>query len=353
LEEVMTAPIIVDAHQDIAWNRLALKRDLFESVVEKRSREGPHPAHGEGTALVGFPELVAANVRVVFATLYVAPERPDRAPFGKTYSSPEQAHDQAWEQLQYYVSLASDPRVTLIAKRADLEEVVMAPAYRLGLLLLMEGADPIVEPAQVADWYRAGVRIVGTSWSKTRYAGGTGAPGGLTSLGRDLLAQMEQVGMVLDVSHMAEQSFYEAIDLFHGPVIASHSNSRAFVDTDRQLTDDMIRKLVARNGVIGSVIYNRFLQAHWEKGMPKDAVGLEDVVRHIRHVCELAGDTLHAGIGTDFDGGFGTESVPRELESIADLPKLAKVLSKEWSPADAANILGENWIRFLRRVLPE
>jgi membrane dipeptidase len=349
----MSSPIVVDGHEDIAYNRFTLNRDLFESVAEKRTREGPQPVHGKGSATVGYPELMLGNVRIVFATLYVAPDRPDRAPFGKTYSNPQQAHDQAWEQLQYYISLASDPRVTLITRRADLDDVISSPDPRLGLVVLMEGADPVVQPNEVSEWFDAGVRIVGTSWGKTRYAGGTGEPGGLTQLGRELLAEMERAGMVLDVSHMAEQSFFEALDLFHGPVMASHSNCRAFVDTDRQLSDEMIRALVARDGVVGTVVYNRFLQAGWDKKMGKDAVGLEDVVRHMRHVCDLALDALHVAIGSDLDGGFGNESIPREIDTVADLQKLGEVLARDLSSADVSNIMGGNWIRFLRRVLPQ
>ena len=353
MEESILSPIIVDGHEDIAYNRFVLSRDLFESVAEKRAREGPQPVHGGGSATVGYPELMLGNVRIVFATLYAAPERPGRAEFGKTYSSQQQAHDQAWEQLQYYISIASDPRVTLITRRADLDRVISSPNPGLGLVVLMEGADPIVQPKEVSEWFDAGVRIVGTSWGKTRYAGGTGAPGGLSQLGRELLAEMEGAGMVLDISHMAEQSFFEALDLFHGSMMASHSNCRAFVDTDRQLSDEMIRALVTRDGVIGTVVYNRFLQAGWDKKMGKDAVGLEDVVRHIRHVCDLAGDTLHAAIGSDFDGGFGNESTPREIDTVADLQKLDAVLARDLTNEDVSNILGENWIRFLRRVLPE
>jgi membrane dipeptidase len=293
------------------------------------------------------------NVRIVFATLYVVPDRPDRVALGKAYSDPQQAHDQAWEQLQYYLSLASDARVTMITRRGDLDSVINSPDPQLGVVVLMEGADPIVQPKDVLEWFNAGIRIVGPSWGKTRYAGGTGAPGGLSQLGQELLAEMQRTGMVLDVSHMAEQSFFEALDLFHGPMIASHSNCRALVDTDRQLSDEMIRALVLRDGVIGTVISNRFLRAGWDMKMGKDTVGLEDVVRHIRHVCNLAGDTLHAAIGSDFDGGFGKESTPREIDTIADLQKLDTVLSPDLSKLDVSNILGENWVRFLRRALPQ
>jgi membrane dipeptidase len=349
----MSLPIVVDGHEDIAWNRLALNRDFFESVAEKRTREGLQPAHGQGNATLGYPELKQGNVRIAFATLYAAPTRPDRTALGKSYSNPQQAHDQALEQLQYYVSLTSDSRVTLITCQTELDRVINSPDYRLGLVMLMEGADPIAQPAEVSEWFDAGVRIIGPSWGKTRYAGGTGAPGGLSQLGQELLTEMERVGIALDVSHMAEQSFFEALDLFHGSVMASHSNCRAFVDTDRQLSDDMIRAMIARDGVIGTVMYNRFLQAGWEKNTGKDAVGLQDVVRHMKHVCDLAGNSLHAAIGSDFDGGFGNESTPREIDTVADLQKLGTSLARDLGDADASNILGRNWIRFLKQSLPK
>jgi len=351
---ITQSPIIVDAHQDIAWNKVALDRDFFESVAEKRAREGASPAHGEGSALVGFPELLAGNVRVVFATIYVAQARPDRTAWGKTYSTSQEAHDQAMEQVAYYAMLATDPRASLITTRTDLDRVVNVGEPRVGLVMLMEGADPIVSPEQTQEWFDAGVRIVGPAWQQTRYSGGTHAPGPLTELGRALMPQLERAGLILDISHMAEQSFWDALELFHDVVIASHSNCRAFVNTDRQLSDEMIRAIIVRDGVIGVVLYNRFLQAGWDKSAQKDAVTLADAVRHMRHICDLAGDARHIGIGTDFDGGFGMESAPREIDTVADLPKLGDALSAaSFSDADIANILGGNWIRLLRRALPE
>ena len=347
--------LIVDAHQDIAWNRIALNRDFWESVAEKRAREGAIPAHGEGSALIGFPELIAGNVRVIFATIYVAKARPDRTAWGKTYATPQEAHDQAMEQLAYYALLAMDPRVSLITTRGDLDRVLESREPKVGLVILMEGADPIVAPEQTPEWFDAGVRIVGPAWSQTRYSGGTRAPGPLTDLGRALMPQLERAGMMLDASHMAEQSLFEALDLFGGAVIASHSNCRAFInpDADRQLSDAMIRTMIARDGVIGTVLYNRFIKEGWDRSAQKDAVTLADAVRHMQHICDLAGDAHHVGIGTDFDGGFGMESAPREIDTVADLQKLGDSLSAaSFCDADIANILGGNWVRLLQRALP-
>lgn len=349
----MTAPMIVDAHEDIAWNKTQLGRDLLESTIDKRRREGDSPAHGQGTATLGLAELLAGNVRLVFATLYASPHRSDRPAWYKMYRTPDEAYVQAMEQLAYYALLAGDPRVSIITSRGDLERLVGAAHPQLGLVLLMEGADPILEPAQVQEWFDSGVRIVGPSWHKTRYAGGTGEPGGLSSLGRELMVQMERVGLLLDTSHMAEQSFFEALELYHGPIIASHSNCRVFVNTDRQLSDAMIRAIVGREGVIGTVLYNRFLRADWDQSAKKETVNLEDVVRQIRHICDLAGDARHVGIGSDLDGGFGKESAPREIDTVADLQRLADALAPVFGDEDVLSVLGGNWIRVLRRALPE
>ncbi len=350
----MSTSIIVDAHQDIAWNKITLGRDFFESVAQKRAREGAVPAHGEGSAILGFDELLAANVRVIFSTIYVAKARPDRTGWGKTYTTPQEAHDQAMEELAYYRLLATDPRVSIITTRADLERVLESDKPKIGLVILMEGADPIIEPAQVEEWFERGVRVVGTSWKETRYAGGTEAPTGLTKLGRVLLPRMAEIGMILDTSHMSEQAFFESLDIFGGTLIASHSNCRAYVDTDRQLSDAMIREIVRRDGVIGAVIYNRFIKAGWEKGARKEDVTLAGLVRHIERICDIAGDALHVGIGSDFDGGYGAESIPVELQSVADLPRLADALgAAHFSDSDIENVLGGNWIRLLKRALPD
>jgi membrane dipeptidase len=345
---------IVDGHLDIAWNKFALQRDFLESAADKRAREGASPAHGEGSALVGLPDLLAGNVRIIFATTFVAPARPNRTEWGRAYSTPQEAHDQAMEQIAYYSLLAMNPRISLITTRGDLERVLAAPEPQVGIVILMEGADPIVEPAQTSEWFDAGVRIVGPAWTQTRYAGGTHAPGPLTELGRALMPQLERAGMILDTSHLAEQSFWDALELFGGAVIASHSNCRALVNTDRHLSDAMIRAIVERDGVIGTVLYGGFLKAGWDKSAKKDALTLADAVLHIQHVCDLAGDARHIGIGSDFDGGFGMESVPREMDTIADLQKFGDALSAAaFSDADIANILGGNWVRLLRRALPK
>jgi membrane dipeptidase len=216
----------------------------------------------------------------------------------------------------------------------------------------MEGADPILEPKQFEEWYERGVRIVGTSWQATRYAGGTGEPGGLTDLGRELLEIMADFNAILDLSHMAEQACMESLDRYEGIVIASHSNPRHFCNTDRHLTDEAIRRLAERDGVMGIVLYNRFLTNDWKKGDPRSKVPLATVIAAIDYVCQLTGSASHVGIGTDFDGGFGVESIPEGLDTVGDLLEIGKALrAKGYAEADIEAVLGANMLRKLRQAL--
>lgn len=349
----MKAPyLIVDAHEDLAFNAIVLGRDPRRSVAETRAQEPPKGV--DGIATVGLPEFLAGNVRIVFGTLYVSPHT-NPNPAGKTYQTPEQAEALAQEQLAFYALLAADPRVSLITNRADLKRVVESPEPRLGIVILMEGADPIVKPQDVTKWQEGGVRLIGPAWSQTRYSGGTGKPGPLTPLGKELMREMSRAKLILDTSHMAEESFMQALDLFQGTVVASHSNVRKFVPTDRQLSDEMIRALVKRDGVIGAVFYNQFLQYQWrQNGADKNAVTFARVIEHMKYICDLAGSTRHCGIGTDFDGGFGMEATPKEIDTVSDLQKFGGALADAgFSDADIRGIMGGNWLRVLERALPQ
>lgn len=343
--------LIVDAHEDLSYNALNLGRDLHRTAYETRASEPDKPKGGVAT--VGLDDFLKGNVRVIFGTIYVSPEGGSNVP-GKTYKLAEEAEAQAEEQLAFYAMLAGDPQISLITSQTDLERVVNSTEPRLGIVILMEGADPIVQPNDARKWFEGGVRIVGPAWSQTRYSGGTGKPGPLTDLGKELMPALATAGLILDVSHMAEESFFQALDLFEGTVIASHSNVRAIVPTDRQLSDDMIRALIKRDAVIGLVFYNQFLKHEWRQaGADKAAVTFATVIDHIKHIANLAGSTRHSGIGTDFDGGFGMESTPKEIDTVTDLQKFADALAAaKFSDAEIRGIMGENWLRILRRGLP-
>jgi membrane dipeptidase len=306
-----------------------------------------------GGATTSFPDLIRGNVRIVFGTLWV---NPCRSAFSSKpcYSTAEEAHSQALEQLDYYKRLERQGTISIIRTRRDLEDVLSPASSKIGLVVLMEGADPIKTPKETQEWFDAGVRIIGPAWGATRYCGGTKQPGPLTKEGRELVEEMEKTGLILDCSHFAEQSFFEALDEFNGHVIASHSNCRIYCPTDRQLSDEMIRKLTSKGGVIGTVLYNAFLDGTWQKGKPKSAVTLSQVVKNIVHVSDVSGNRRSSGIGSDFDGGFGYESVPLELNTAEDLYKIGQALRTQghFSESEAADVLGGNFLRILREALP-
>lgn len=360
----MTTTIILDAHLDIAWNYLGNGRDFLHSVADKRAREAQSPTQAQdGTTTVSLPDALAGNVGIIFATLYTCPDWARMFANDIVYATPQEAHNQASQQLGYYETLFAHPQIAPVRTLADLHAVQATwqrpPAERtLGVVVLMEGADPIITPADFAAWYGRGVRAVGLAWSETRYSGGTiyhgrGA-GGLTPLGRELLVEMAKHNAILDLSHMAEEAYLEAVDRYEGVLIASHSNPRRFRNSDRHLSDDMIKKLVARDGVIGLVPFNNFLNDNPDIAKDRTKTPVRRYVDAIDTVCQLAGNTRHAGIGTDFDGGFGREKIPFEMDSIASLPLIAEELGRRNYPAEAVEaICSGNFLRMLARSLPQ
>jgi membrane dipeptidase len=222
--------------------------------------------------------------------------------------------------------------------------------------MLMEGADGIRTIGELEEWWERGVRIIGPAWMSTRYCGGTREPGPLTKDGRALLEAMAPIGFSLDLSHMAWESALEALDLFDGPIIASHANALKQVEngtSNRFLTDEIIEGIIQRNGVIGIVPFNRFLIQGWKNSDPRSDCPLDMVAAQIDYICQKAGSTRHVGFGTDFDGGFGLQHIPPELDTIADLHLVAPLLeARGYSQNDITAIFGGNWIETLRRTLP-
>ena len=360
--------LIIDAHEDIAYNALALSRDIRSSVHETRTREEREGVNrGEdgtgGIAMSGLPQLRSGGFAVVFGVIFAFPMHAATccdSSYPQSYTNAEEAHVVARQQMDYYKELVQEPGVSLVLTQQDLARTLAAwehsspddPQRPLGIVPLMEGADPIRTPEEATQWYADGLRIVGLAWQQTRYSGGTAAPGPLTPDGRALLREMERVGLILDTTHLAEESFWEALEYFHGPVLASHSNCRVFTPGDRQLSDDMIRALAERDGVIGIVPFNKFLTGAWTR-QRRVPVALEQMVRHIDHICQLTGDALHVGIGSDIDGGFGRDETPVELDTVADIAKLADALLEDgYSEDDVMNIMGGNWRRLLEHALP-
>jgi membrane dipeptidase len=367
-------PLIVDAHADLAWNMLTYGRNYTRSAAETRELEaGSIAVEQNGDTLLGWPEYQRGRVCVVFSTLYASPQRAQLFENEtQVYKTADEAYRLYREQLfSYHRLVDSDPdKYRLIRSSSDLNLLLgqwqdsnpkrYSPGedgFPVGLVVLMEGGDGIRDFAELEEWHEHGVRLIGPAWAGTRFCGGTREPGPLTDEGRELFGAMADYNFILDLSHMDEPAAVEALDIYQGPVVATHANCLALLPgyaTNRQLSDRVIRGVIERDGVIGLVPYNIFLKSGWtRKSGRREEVHIDAFVAHIDHVCQLAGDSLHAGIGTDFDGGFGLQSVPPEIDTIADLQNLVSLLlARGYSETDAGNILGENWLRRLKRELP-
>ncbi len=355
--------LIVDAHLDLAWNALQWERDLLLSVYTIRTQEDQMAGRGRAKGTVALPEMRRGRVALSFATMLA---RSTGIPASHLdYRSPTQAYGIARGQLAYYRALEQEGHVRVITDLAGLDRHIAEweaweaadgdpdEAPPLGFVLSMEGADPILNPGQLEEWWEAGLRLLGiTHYGPGRYAGGTGTELGLTELGPPLLAEMERLGVLLDLTHCSDQAFWQALERYHGPVLASHNNCRALVPHQRQFSDDQVRAIIQRDGVIGVAFDAWMLQPGWVKGeSTNEGVFIAHVVDHIDHICQLAGDSRHVGIGTDLDGGFGREQSPCDLDTIADLQRLPELLAERgYEEADIAAILHGNWIRLLRRA---
>jgi membrane dipeptidase len=356
-------PLIVDAHLDLAWNAIDWNRDLKQPVAEIRRREteGQIPGKGRGEGTVSFPDLRRGRVGLFIATLLARLHRPGMMPAFSRYDSMDAAYAATMGQLHYYQALVEQGQLRWIKDAAGLEAHVRswaegdADKEPLGFILSMEGADPVLYPEQVRQWWDAGLRIIGPAhYGVSPYAHGTGTEGGLFPRGPALLREMERVGMILDVTHLSDQCFDEALDLYSGPVLASHHNCRALVPDQRQLTDEQIKRLIGRGAVIGAAFDTWMLVPGWVRGQTTPAetgVTMSTVVDHIDRVCQLAGDSRHAAFGTDLDGGFGKEQSPLDLDTIADLQAIPDLLRKRgYKEDDVRAILHGNWVRFFREA---
>jgi len=343
----MESTFIIDAHLDLAMNALRYGRDLRWSVSAIREKEAAAPVPG-GTCTVSLPELRQGGIGLVFASVWTEPQE-----------DAEQEYRQAQEQLAYYRDLEAQGEVAVITGRDRLNAHLQqwaepAPDHPVGLILSLEGAGALRSPGEVGEWYEAGLRVLGPAWyGRNRYVHGTGYPGPLTDQGRELLRAMEEVGLLLDLSHLAEESFYQALDAFSGTLLCSHSNCRSLVPGDRQISDHMISQVIERDGVIGVAMDCWMLKPGWVKGDSNLAVSLSDYVNHLDHVCQLAGDSAHAALGTDLDGNFGREQSPHDLDTIADLAKIPALLqARGYRDSDIAAILHGNWQRLLSTAWP-
>lgn len=343
-------------------NALEWNRDLRWPLAEIRAREkGKTDLPDRGKGVVSFPELRKGKVGLVVATQiarYVAPGNPLPG-----WHSPEQAWAQTQGQLAWYRSLEEAGELTPITDLAALENHWQRWANPkadeekkpIGYILSLEGADSLVTIGHLERAYRQGLRAVGPAhYGPGRYANGTDATGGLGPPGKALLQEMERLNLILDVTHLCDDAFWDALDNFRGPVWASHNNCRSLVNHNRQFTDNQLKELINRGAVIGVAFDAWMLVPHWVRGQSTPRAlncSLHTVLDHLDHICQLAGNARHVGIGSDLDGAFGQEQCPYDLETIADLQKIPDLLAhRGYTPGDIQNVMHGNWLRFLRRI---
>jgi membrane dipeptidase len=345
--------LLFDGHLDLAMNALDWNRDLGLSVAETRRAETGMTQKGRGRGTVSFPEMRAGEVGLCIATVIARVHVPGNPLPG--YRTPEIAFAAAQGQLAWYRMLEEQGVLRLLedaaALDAHLRDWESNPAAPLGVILTMEGADPLVYPEQVHRWRADGLRALGLShYGVGRYAYGTSTPGPLTDLGRAVLPEARAAGLVLDLTHLADEAFWQALELWDGPIQCSHQACRALVPGDRQMDDDQLRAVIQRGGVVGAPLDAWMLTPGWVRGETgNEACSLEMFVDHIQHVCELAGNSRHAAIGTDLDGGYGQEQTPHDLDTIADLQRLPGLLrARGFDDEDVRNVMHGNLVRLFR-----
>jgi membrane dipeptidase len=347
---------------------LAFDRDYTRPALETRRLEtgvdAPALQH-QGHTLLGWQEYQQGRVAIIFSTLFVTPARSRQSWETIFYTDFNEAHRLYRRQLDLYHELTDrhNEHFRLIGTRADLEAALAhwadasAETHPVGLVPLMEGAEGIRSPGELDLWWESGVRIIGLAWDGTRYCGGTREPGPLTEDGRLLLKAMAGIGFTLDISHMDELSARQSLDLYPGPIIASHANAAAVIPEytgNRHLSDEVIKALIGRDGIMGLVLNCHFLNYGWKKGDPRENISLEMAAAHVDHICQMGGSTRNVGFGSDFDGGFGVDAVPGDVDTVADLQKLAPILgAKGYKDEEIAAIFGGNWIRHLQTHLPQ
>lgn len=354
-ESEMNALPIVDGHLDLAENVTLFGRDLTASAMEIRAKE----RRTSRQATVSLPELERGGIAVVCATVtagfLAADVGASFEPRSAIYHTPAEAEAQALTQITLYEQWHSQGRVRLLKSANDLDDHLALWQHdrKPGLVLLMEGADPIVHVRDLPKWWGRGVRMIGLTYGDTAYGSGvaggsrTFRQGGLTAAGISLLESMAELGFIWDISHLTEAGIWQGLERKFPRVCASHANVQALTPTDRHLSDDVIRAVAARDGVIGLVLYNGFLESRWREDRSLSITLGEHVRRHADHIAGLVGWN-HLGLGSDLDGGLGLEESPVEIDTVADLKKIGAI-----APAEAREaVLSTNWLRFLRRALP-
>jgi membrane dipeptidase len=352
---------IIDAHLDLSMNALEWNRDLTKNIADINKREvglTDKPDRSNGT--VSLPELRKGNIGLVVATQIARYVAPDNHLSG--WHSPEQAWAQTQGQLAWYKAMGDAGEMFQVNNLESLEQHLelwndgrVNDKRPVGYILSLEGADSLITVGHLEKAWQNGLRAVGPAhYGPGRYAQGTNATGKMTAIGRELLKEMERLNVILDATHLCDDSFWDALSRFGGPIWASHNNCRSLVNHNRQYSDEQIKELIKRDAVIGGALDAWMMVPGWERGISKPEAmncNLDVMIDHIDHICQMAGNTNHVGIGSDLDGAFGKEQCPYDLETIADLQKIPALFKKRgYTDTDVENLMHGNWLRFLRKA---
>jgi len=368
---------IFDAHLDLALNGVDWNRDLRQSVDDIRAQETALQMTDKGRChnTLSFPELRIAKVPVCLTTLLARQEQPIDHSFG--WTSPQTCYAMAHAHLAYYRAMERAGYLKMLKTKSDLrshwdrytqseqalEAVGVTSASKskieervpLGFILTMEGADPVLTPDTIYEFHEAGLRALGlTHYGTNRYGGGTRSEVGLSLDAIELLKHCEQLGITIDVTHLSDVAFWQVIERFGGKIHASHQNARAICDWQRQFSDDQIKAVIDRGGVLGVALDIIMMQNGYVRGLSKNEATLEVAVDQICHVRDLAnGSVAHVGIGTDLDGGYGYEQTPADLNKYRDVQKLVSMLlARGFSEQQVQSVFYGNWLRFFDEALP-
>ncbi len=351
---------IFDAHLDLSMNAMEWNRDLTWTVTEIReSEKGMTDKLDRGNNTVSFEAMRKGNIGLCMATQIARYVKKESSLPG--WNSPQQAWAQTQAQLAWYRTMEEAGELVQIRNAKELNAHLelwktSEGKKAIGYILSLEGADSIVSIDYLERSYEQGLRAIGPAhYGPGTYAHGTNSVGGIGTKGKALLKEIGRLNLILDTTHLCDQSFWETMDNYNGPVWASHNNCRALVDHNRQFADEQIQELINRNGVIGMALDAWMMVPNWVRGESTPEamrVTLQQMADNIDHICQLAGNSLHVGIGTDLDGGFGKEQSPSDLDTIADLQKVPQILSERgYSSSDIENIMHGNFIHFLQKTL--
>jgi len=354
--------LLFDAHLDLSLNAMEFNRDLRLPLEQIRAAEADmtdHKSRSKNT--VTFGEMRRAGIGVCVATQIAGCMKP-HGPVG-AWESPEQAWAMTQAQLTWYRMMEESGEMKMLRTGSDLTQHIEAwnadpDNTPIGYILSLEGADSIRTPADLQTAWDYGLRAMGPAhYGIGRYAFGHDTVGRLSDLGKELVREMNRLGILLDLTHLSEQTFWDVLEIYDGPVWASHHNCRTLVDDPRQLNDKQIQAVAERNGVLGLAFDAWMIVPGWTRGQTtpeSSGVTIEDAVNHIDHICQLLGNTEHVGIGTDLDGGFGTEQSPRDLNSIADIRRVLDILeTRGYSESAITAIAHGNFVQCALRALPE